>query len=557
MLPLFFVTPAITQAIATQTPPALALVTNEGDTRLNTKVSVKCKRLPLSDVLQTLQAESGVALKVEDKRVAKRLASVLTTQLPLYRILSNISKVCNLTWVVREVNGEKQYLLHESAKNRKYVRDLNDAGLESVLQKIRLARQYLRLSKEEITKRAQTGDSIAQDFLKYDFARDEIALLTLLNEDGIAQLRDHETIVLTYDQLSQEARQGLESYCRYDYEKTKRSVETANNNVDFVSKYGILPEPKLQLPKQDSLTLRYTADGEGLSTKVQMFYQDGLHTIEMTYPYTTDTPDTLWFPQMEARAKRNLRKEYSAEHVKIREDSQTSGEDFGMFLAQLHEQTRLNLFADAYPASTHFDLVKTGLTFSYDEGTRLSSILGGCGIWQRNYWQEGASGKEVLFLRKDWYLLQDDSKAESLLARLQAKRDRTQPFTLEDYAELSLLPAAQRERVASPLKVEKSYVGVLKFYITLTSAEKRLLCGQGLTRATLPSSKWRGFEGIMRLWNITRTDTALQTARLKLNASMQRSFFIAELVQADGSITEKQLFYLDGLPAEQTSKRNK
>ncbi len=559
----YFVIPAILAQAAAQTNSPLSLITNEGDTRLNTKISVKCKRLPLSEVLQALQAESGVILKIEDKRVAKRLASVFTTQLPLYRILNNIGKVCNLTWTAREANGEKRYTLYESVKNRKYVRDLNEMGLESVLQKLRVARQYLRLSKEEISKHAQDGDSIAQDFLRDDFSRNEIALLLLINEDSITRLRDHQTIILTYDQLSEEARQGLDSYCRYNYEQEKKNVEFLSSNEEFLRQNGAPPAaPKLHPPQPETLTLRYTIDGDGLSTRIEMFYQDDLHTAEMSYPHNSEDPDSLWFPQIQAKAKRNLKRECDAEHIKIMEDSRTSGEDFGVFLEQVHERSHLNLFADAYTDSNHFDFAKTGRIFSYDAGTRLARVLGGCSMWNRDYWQEGANGNEVLFLRKDWYLLQDDSKAEAMLERLQVKRARKQPFTLEDYAELSLLPAAQRGRIARPLKVEidgllQSYVGLLKFYLSLTSAEKRLLLAQGLTRAVLPSSKVQGFENILRLWNITRSEDALQTARLKIRTDAQQSYFIVQSVQGDGSVIEKELFHLEGLPAEQTSKRSK
>ena len=531
-------------------PPTHYSITTSSDTRLNAQCELHCKGVMLRDVLKELEAQTKVRIVVKGQWIGDLRATIFTKPMPLRTMLVRMASLFHLSWKAEgDSPNEATYSLYESPIDKRYAQDIADTGWKSVMASIRKGREYASLSSEELNKRAARGDTMAQALLRHDGERDKLNLFWGLDDASYEKLRDRRPLHFRYDQLPTDLQSCLLRIQQSNIAENERSIALARQENPDV--------PAYIAPKYETadLRLRYLLNGEGGAVQLYALVEANKSGFSAYYPLINVNSTNLWHQTLFNSTQLRLPANKRAINRKMREDISVSAKSWGDTAEQLHQKTGLNIFSDAYNGpSSYMDNAQVAQFHSFDEGTKLESVLQIGDSWSRNWWQEGASGNDVMYCFSWWYLVHKPNNYEALKQRIQQKRKRKERLSLEDVAEGASLPGTMmswlEDTTNTDLFLAQVSAGVFRLYNSLSVSERRLLLTSGLKKAVLTSSLWSSFQDILDDMHYSLTENQKQSAILILECEgSTSSFSVKWLKDASGTWEQEQILHIAALPS--------
>lgn len=508
---------------------AMLLENNGGDPRLSLPVQMQANPRPLRTILEETQRQTGVQIKIEEKWIADLPTIAYTTRpMPLFLFLKRLTRLHCLSMRFDSTSPDNtgtqqnrflqgQYVLYESRENRRYMEDLIRLSKEIARERILKTLRYLRLPEEQLRLRAKQGDQLAQD-MQDRFYRADALLASQLTEQDFENLMEGGTVSIAYSNMNLQAQKAMEIRIRGSERQKNESmrafIENERANGREHEDYIVQPAPL------EKTRLRFLISGEGANAGLVLMFETPTRTTGGRLIGAMGGHENVWLDRARREGRRTVAPERQMETRKVPRELILTTNSWYALVQTMAETWQLNIFSDAYPGIPMLDKYKESLTFSHTTRQVLVEGLSAGAAWQRCCWQEGITGNDILFLRDNWYLRRDRGFSDRLIQRLQQKRKRQEPFSLQDLTDLARLPSVQSDKLANELKLDnfalKQRLDILRFYEGLPTSDRKKLYKSGLGLADLARAQHPLFLRLVQACDATLTE--MQTEHVFLQA---------------------------------------
>ena len=530
------------------------------DLRLSKPCRLACDAEPLGDLLARLTKETGVSFKTESKWIEDLPTYAYTHSLPLRVLMQRLASLHNLTWR-REVTppaavtpnaplSSPVYTLYQSTANKNYIAALKQQKWERLRRHIADLRRVAGLPLGTLKDLADTGDAMARQALDPQ-TRAGIILAAAVSDAMLDDLIQKHTATFTFAQLAPQCQEALALLAQM-YEARQAAFVQAQPLQPGETRS---PQP---VSAPDKYGVRYFVQGDGAQANLRTMILQPHGYFTGPEPLQKSGMDT-WSNGRYAAGQAKIAPANRLESRQIPEAITFEGYALRNALQTVCDKWNLNVFADAYPADPHLDILASPNPRYYPAHTPLSDALDIFGEWDRRLWPEGAAGTDVLMLRKDWYLRRDEGQTDALLARLTAIKAQNLPFTLEDWAELFALPDVAAPRIESALKVSLLHIQdrgeILRFYNDLRPRERQRLLTEGLSYAELSGITQEKLLLAAQAGEVSLNAARLESAHLRVRMEPGVSVFTLQNEAQDGAAPPAVLrvWRIQGMPRGMTA----
>ena len=558
-----------------QTPPApVAQQKSEPDpatdaremalAALKQPVSLQCVDTPLSDILADLQKQSGVALKADPAWVGGMPVTSFTNPMPLGTMLKRLADLYHLSWrqspppatneakadaPVSSDTAKPTLILYESAANHRDIERLKRLSWDPARARAARTRHYASLTDEQLAQMAKEGDSDAKAHARPDQARGR-RLLGDVSEDMIDALIDKEPKGFTFAQLSPRAQDSVRILIQDQNERGLQSWKQAKARGD--DSVANTPPPTAIAPEECSV--RFFLNGEGANAGLHYELSGSRFPLQIAFGIGGTAGEHLvWWRDWYERGKRTVSPAVRAEVRKVPAKAVFDMTAWADALRVIYDKWKVNVFSDAYPEWPYSDHHNQPFPQTYPAGTPFASSLGIGTMWSRMWWQTGAPGTDILFLRLDWYNQRDDGSWYAVHESLKQMKKDKQPLTLEGWTRVAMLSTERLNATAETRQLPTAFGWsiskrpLLQFYATLSPRDKAHLWGGGLAPTTLDLASQRRLLQAVQGFNARATEDWLRDVKLCLKTAYGASEFYFKIEDADNPLAACR-WTLDGVP---------
>jgi hypothetical protein len=427
------------------------------DVRLHKRMELRVRARPLSEVLGTISARTGVTMRAA-KDVADLRVTIFVRDLTIRSLQESLAALLHLTWRQEGTSNENRsltYVLYRSSRDRE--------------------EEHLLASMQERAFRQAVDDSIRALSLSPEARRKLIGDRYQL--EATVNSRQGAPVVELLGGLPRSQRQefldggSLKIKVSDLPPSMHRPLETLAGSKGFGERGGPVEHLELRRSEGDAQGFYLTLTGNGRRTRTRVELSSGMDTYRRYY------------------AGKQASKDGEAAPLVVRESLTAS--TFDALLEKFSEHLRINAMAEAYePADTLLSppipAGETTLKAVLDQ-----AILGGQFWW--------SSGNVYLFQSKFWFLDRQAQVSENTVQWLKKKKQEygnllvVNTLSLEDWKVLGRLHPKQWMTLENyglgPFTVSlPSRYPVLAFFGHLTDANCRaLFSSEGLDSRSLPA----------------------------------------------------------------------